>query len=218
MAASKLMSPISARTRAGQAGQRPGEGEHHRGDHQHEQDAAHQPCVAQAASAALASSRARAWASQSAIGLGGGAGQAGDRGHGASQVAGVERSARAGQHAGGGVADDDAVALADGDEVLGAQPDAVEQRLSVGGGPGGRQGRGARLAGRRGELCLGGGLRGGEAGERRRRAWQVAERLAGVERDPGGLDLGGAAGGFLQGGEAGLRRHRAGGRGRPCAV
>ena len=96
------------------------------------------------------------------------------------------------------------VTLADGDEVLGAQPDTVEQRQPVGGGPGRRQGCGRGGGEGEDQLCLGGGLRGGEAGERGWRALEGAERLAGVQRDPGGLDLGGAAGGFLQDGQASL--------------
>ena len=146
--------------------------------------------------------------------LGGGAGQGRDRGYGASQVAGVERSARAGQHAGGGVADDDVVTLADGDEVLGAQPDTIEQRQPVGGGPGRCQSRGRGGGEGEDQLCLGGGLGGGEAGERGRRALEGAERLAGVRARSWRPGSGRRGRRLSPGRSAEPPRHRAGGRGR----
>ncbi len=190
--------------RAGQAGQRPGKGEHQRGNHQHAQDAAHQPCVAQEASAALASSSARAWASQSAIGWAAGPVRV------ATVVTAPARSpasrdprARASTPAAA------SPTMTRSPWRIVTRSWARSQIRSSSGNPsvaGRDAARAAVAAGGEGEdeLCLGGRLRGGEAGERGWCTLEDTELLARVERDPGGLDLGGAPGGLLQSGEASL--------------
>ncbi len=92
------------------------------------------------------------------------------------------------QHAGGRIADQNVIALADGDQVLRLRPQARQDGFALGRRPG-RGECGPRGAGEsQPQGSLGRWLRGGEARECRRGTGDVAQRLPAIQRQLRRLD------------------------------
>ena len=128
------------RRQTGRAAQRgPGNGEHHGGRHQDEQDAPHQPCAAQVGQPGTGGQQCPRLGEPACHRLRRRPGQARDRATAPARSRHPARSARSGQHSRGGIAHQAPVAPAHRDQVLGTGPDPARNGWPVNRRAGGSQ-------------------------------------------------------------------------------